>query len=161
MFKWAQIGDLQMPYQDDRAVALWFKIMKKWKPDAIDTVGDIDDFLEFSSYSDGTTDEFFNQLAVEDKNFDRSMASAVKAYDALTEQEEREAFEWPEQPTLNPVPYVLQVSKGAREFYTQIAVDHPDADKFAALGNHDISLHGLRITTARRCVSCATRLSVC
>ena len=138
MFKWAQIGDLQMPYQDDRAVALWFKIMRKYKPDAIDIVGDIDDFLEFSSYSDGTTDEFFNQLSMEEKDFGKSMAVATKAYDSLTEQADREAFEWPEKPTLNPVPYVMQVSKGAREFYTKISEDHPDADKFSALGNHDI-----------------------
>ena len=44
-FKWAFVGDLQMPYQDDRAVALWFSVMKAWKPDAIDIVGDIDDLL--------------------------------------------------------------------------------------------------------------------
>ena len=61
-FKWAFIGDLQIPYQDDRAVALWFKAMKWWKPDAIDFVGDIDDQLEYSNFSDGTTDEFFAQL---------------------------------------------------------------------------------------------------
>lgn len=36
--------------------------MKSWKPDAIDVVGDISDFLEFSSFSDGTTDEFFAQF---------------------------------------------------------------------------------------------------
>lgn len=60
--KWALVGDLQIPYEDERAVALWFKCMKWWKPDAIDLVGDIDDQLEYSSYSDGTTDEFFSQL---------------------------------------------------------------------------------------------------
>lgn len=60
--KWALVGDLQIPYEDERAVSLWFKCMKAWKPDAIDLIGDIDDQLEYSSYSDGTTDEFFNQL---------------------------------------------------------------------------------------------------
>lgn len=60
--KWALVGDLQIPYEDERAVALWFRCMKSWKPDAIDLIGDIDDQLEYSSYSDGTTDEFFNQL---------------------------------------------------------------------------------------------------
>lgn len=59
LFKWALVGDLQIPYEDKRAVALWFKVMKSWKPDAIDVLGDISDFLEFSSFSDGTTDEFF------------------------------------------------------------------------------------------------------
>lgn len=64
--KWAFLGDLQIPYEDPRAVALWFKVMKWWKPDAIDLVGDIDDQLEYSSFSDGTTDEFFAQLKKEE-----------------------------------------------------------------------------------------------
>jgi hypothetical protein len=63
--KWALVGDLQIPYEDARAVALWFSVMKWWKPDAIDLVGDIDDQLEYSSYSDGTTDEFFARLRKE------------------------------------------------------------------------------------------------
>lgn len=60
------MGDLQIPYQDNRAVALFMKVMKTWKPDAIDIVGDIDDQLEYSSFSDGTTDEFFNKLKKEE-----------------------------------------------------------------------------------------------
>jgi hypothetical protein len=36
--------------------------MKWWKPNAIDFVGDIDDQLEYSRFSDGTTDEFYSQL---------------------------------------------------------------------------------------------------
>ena len=106
MLKWAQVGDLQMPYQDDRAVALWFKIMKRYNPHAIDVVGDISDFLEFSSYSDGSTDEFFNSIKKSESE--------------------------------SPVPYVLQLAKPATEFYTKIAEEHPNADKFSALGNHDI-----------------------
>jgi hypothetical protein len=65
-FKWAFVGDLQIPYEDRRAVALWFKVMKAWKPDAMDIVGDIDDQLEYSSFSDGTTDEFFARLKKEE-----------------------------------------------------------------------------------------------
>lgn len=64
--KWAFLGDLQIPYEDPRAVALWFKVMKWWKPQVIDLVGDIDDQLEYSSFSDGTTDEFFAQLKKEE-----------------------------------------------------------------------------------------------
>ena len=60
--KWMFVGDLQIPYQDSRAVALVLKVMKAWKPEAVDFVGDIDDQLEYSTFSDGTTDEFFNQL---------------------------------------------------------------------------------------------------
>ena len=65
-FKWAAVGDLQIPYEDQRAVALWMKVMKAWKPDAIDILGDIDDQLEYSSFSDGTTDEFFSLLKKEE-----------------------------------------------------------------------------------------------
>lgn len=61
-FRWAFIGDLQMPYHDKRAVALVMAALKAWKPQAIDVVGDIDDQLEYSTFSDGTTDEFFNKL---------------------------------------------------------------------------------------------------
>lgn len=64
--KWAFVGDLQIPFEDKRAVALWFKVMKWWKPDAIDLVGDIDDQLEYSKYADGTTDEFFSKLKKEE-----------------------------------------------------------------------------------------------
>ena len=64
--KWAFVGDLQLPYEDPRAVALWFKVMKSWKPDAIDIVGDIDDQLEYSTFSDGTTDEAFSRLKKEE-----------------------------------------------------------------------------------------------
>lgn len=60
------IGDLQIPYQDNRAVALVMKVAKAFKPDSIDIVGDIDDQLEYSSFSDGTTDEFFSQLKKEE-----------------------------------------------------------------------------------------------
>lgn len=111
-FKWAMVGDLQIPYQDDRAVALWFKVMKAYKPDAIDIVGDIDDFLEFSRFSDGTTDDFFNQLKKSRKDE-------------------------PESEDFSPVPFVLQVSEKAKEFYTDIRKAHPNADIFSALGNHE------------------------
>ena len=64
--RWAFVGDLQMPYHDKRALDLFMRAMKAWKPQAIDVVGDIDDQLEYSSFSDGTTDEFFNQLKKEE-----------------------------------------------------------------------------------------------
>lgn len=74
--KWVFVGDLQIPYQDSRAVALWFKVMKAWKPDIIDIVGDVDDQLEYSTFSDGTTDEFFNQLK---KSEDSDPVPMIKA----------------------------------------------------------------------------------
>lgn len=136
--KWAFIGDLQIPYHDKRAVALFFKAMKSWKPDAIDVVGDIDDQLEYSSFSDGTTDDFFNQLKTKEKDFERESALAVKAYDKLKTDEERKAFEFPESPNTNPLPFIKENAQGAREFYTDLRKSHPNADIHASLGNHDI-----------------------
>ena len=138
--KWAFVGDLQIPYHDKRAVALFFKAMKSWKPDAIDIVGDIDDQLEYSTFSDGTTDEFFNQLKVKEKDFERESALAVKAYDKLKTDEEREAFEFPERPVTNPLPFIRENALGAREFYTQLRKQHPNADIHNSLGNHDIRI---------------------
>lgn len=66
--RWAFIGDLQIPYHDKRALNLTMSALKAWRPQAIDVVGDIDDQLEYSSFSDGTTDEFFNQLKKEENN---------------------------------------------------------------------------------------------
>jgi hypothetical protein len=140
VMKWAFVGDLQIPYEDKRAVALWFKIMKAWKPDAIDIVGDIDDQLEYSTFSDGTTDEFFNQLKVEEKEFQKKHDAATKAYDRLKEDHEREAFEWPEKPSANPLPFVKKNADGAREFYSKVRKQHPNADIHASLGNHDIRI---------------------
>jgi len=106
--KWAFVGDLQLPYADDRAVALWLKIMKAWKPDAIDFVGDIDDQLEYSTFSDGTTDEFFAKLKKEE--------------------------------VPSPMAFVKKNADAAKQFYARVAKQHPNADKHASLGNHDIRI---------------------
>ena len=89
--KWAFVGDLQLPYEDKRAVALWFKIMKWWKPEAIDIVGDIDDQLEYSSFSDGTTDEFFAQLKKQEDSsplafIKKNADGAKRFYEAVRKQ---------------------------------------------------------------------------
>lgn len=93
--KWAFIGDLQIPYQDDRAVALWFSVMKWWKPDAIDIVGDIDDQLEYSTFSDGTTDEFFAQLKKQEDNsplaFIKKNADGAKQFYAKVRKQHKTA----------------------------------------------------------------------
>ena len=119
-FKWAFVGDLQMPYQDDRAVALWFQVMKAWKPDAIDVVGDIDDLLPMSRFADGTTDEFFNQLKKEKQHEDESDKDFRKR--------------------VSPVPYVMELTSHAREFYTAVRRANRRADIHASCGNHEIRL---------------------
>lgn len=134
-FKWAFVGDLQMPYHDPRAVELFMKVMKAWKPDAIDVVGDIDDQLEYSRFSDGTTDEFFNQVAKVQKEAEKAEALERK----LTLEEKVDQLAELIKPTpIDPLPFVRNNALAAREFYTALRKQHPDADIHSSLGNHDI-----------------------
>lgn len=128
MQKWAFVGDLQIPYHDQRAVSLFFKVMKAWKPDAIDIVGDIDDQLEYSSFSDGTTDEFFSQLKANQKVNDKALAALEKNPDLPT----------PDLAPVDPLPLVRENAEGAKQFYTDLRAQHKDADIHASLGNHDM-----------------------
>ncbi len=36
--KWMLSSDQQFPYQDDKMIALWFKVMKWFKPDVVDNI---------------------------------------------------------------------------------------------------------------------------
>jgi hypothetical protein len=66
--RWLIASDTQIPYQDNRAVSILLQVIKKWKPHAIDLLGDIDDQSCYSRYSDGKPEEFFQAYkAVEDK----------------------------------------------------------------------------------------------
>lgn len=133
VFKWAFVGDLQIPYHDKRAVDLFLKVMKAWKPDAIDVVGDIDDQLEYSSFSDGTTDEFFNQVKAQQKAVDKAIAENEKAYEKTGEVK---FVDLPE--VMDYLPFVKENADGAREFYTALRKQHPKADIHASLGNHEM-----------------------
>lgn len=141
--KWAMVGDLQIPYEDPRAVALWFKVMKWWKPDAIDIVGDIDDQLEYSSFSDGTTDEFFNQLKAREKESEKAMLDYEKEIvkrakelpvDFTVDLEPPVPFD------ASPLPFIKKNADGARKFYEKVREQHKNADIHAHLGNHDIRI---------------------
>lgn len=144
-FKWAFVGDLQIPYHDKRAVDLFLKVMKSWKPDAIDVVGDIDDQLEYSSFSDGTTDEFFNQIKAEEKEYEKAVAAREKEIiklakslgedDVLVEPEPVPEIEPVDAQTLH---FVKKHADGAREFYATLRKQHPNADIHASLGNHEM-----------------------
>lgn len=63
--KWMLACDPQIPYQDDRAVQLWFDVMDWYKPHVIDYLGDISDQFCFSRFQEGTTKEFMKALPVE------------------------------------------------------------------------------------------------
>lgn len=144
-FKWAFVGDLQIPYHDKRAVDLFLKVMKSWKPDAIDVVGDIDDQLEYSSFSDGTTDEFFNQIKAEEKEYEKAVAAREKEIAKLAKSlGEDETLVEPEPvPEIEPADaqtlhFVKKHADGAREFYATLRSHHPNADIHASLGNHEM-----------------------
>jgi hypothetical protein len=136
--KWAFVGDLQIPYDDPRAVALWFTVMKWWKPDAIDIVGDIDDQLEYSKYADGTTDEFFNQLKALEKEDEKAMAAYLKSIKATPDDD----IAKPILHDLDPLPFIKKNADGAKAFYRKVRKQHPNADIHASLGNHDIRIFG-------------------
>lgn len=126
------VGDLQIPYQDNRAVELFLKVAKAWKPDAIDIVGDIDDQLEYSTFSDGTTDEFFNQITLNKK----TNAKALESY----EKSKEDGAAPPELEPIDPIPFIKRNAEGARSFYTDLRKNHPSADIHNSLGNHDIRI---------------------
>lgn len=144
VMKWAFVGDLQIPYHDKRAVALFFKAMKSWKPDVIDVVGDIDDQLEYSTFSDGTTDEFFSEINKNIKENDKLLAAynkaAAKSLDDIMDEEKSAFMAVPELLPVDPLPFVKANALGAREFYTDLRTAHKDTEIHASLGNHDIRI---------------------
>lgn len=127
--KWSFVGDLQIPYHDPRAVTLYLKAMKWWKPDAIDIVGDIDDQLEYSTFSDGTTDEFFNVITKNQKE-NMKLEASLKGVEGPL----------PEPLPVNPLPFIKENALGARTFYTDLRKAHKNADIHNSLGNHDIRI---------------------
>lgn len=136
---WAFIGDLQMPYQDNRAVALWFQVMKWWKPEAIDIVGDIDDQLCYSRFSDGTTDEFFNLLKQNGKDNDKAISTYHK--ESAKEIERETPLEFPPLLHTDPIPYIKEQAKVAADWYADVRKAFKKADIHNSLGNHDIRIN--------------------
>ena len=49
--KWMMVSDVHFPRHDPRKVELFLKVMKAWKPDAVDLLGDIDDADSTSRWS--------------------------------------------------------------------------------------------------------------
>lgn len=117
--------------------------MKAWKPDIIDFVGDIDDQLEYSSFSDGTTDEAFNELKAREKEFEKEQAAFDRAMLKRLSSKDPESIELPPEPVepdLSPLGIVTENAKAAKEFYTAVRKQHKNADMHSSLGNHDIRI---------------------
>lgn len=63
-------SDQQIPYQDDKALKIWFQVMRWFKPDVIDYLGDTSDQFCFGRFEEGTTKEFLKTLPVETRTED-------------------------------------------------------------------------------------------
>lgn len=115
--------------------------MKSWKPNAIDIVGDIDDQLEYSTFSDGTTDEFFNRLRANAAANEKEIQAIIKSRKAEDKEfSYEEAKKLLEAREVNPLPFVKENAEGAKKFYTQLRNQHKNADIHSSLGNHDIRI---------------------
>lgn len=51
--KYLACSDIQFPLHDERAVELWLKVLKDFKPDLVDLVGDLDDSNSTSRWAVG------------------------------------------------------------------------------------------------------------
>jgi hypothetical protein len=76
-------SDQQFPYHNPKAIELWWKVMKWFKPDQVDYLGDQSDQACFSKYSDGTTSEFFSSIA---KKPEESPVPFVKETEVITRE---------------------------------------------------------------------------
>lgn len=63
MVKWMLAGDFHIPFHNRRYLDLWFDVVKYWKPDVVDIVGDLDDAQCVSRYADGTAQENEKKVA--------------------------------------------------------------------------------------------------
>lgn len=107
-------SDHQIPFQDDRAINLWFQVMDWYKPHVIDYLGDTSDQFCFSNFEVGRTKEFLNTIP-------------------LTEEGE--------QLPLDPnrlMNFVKAEEKPVADFYALTREKRKRAEIFSALGNHDI-----------------------
>lgn len=112
--KWLLASDFQIPYQDNRAVELWFKVMDWYKPHVVDLLGDVSDQFCFSSFETGRTKEFLN-----------------------TVPETPEGIE-PPVPAERLMDFVKKEESDTAELYKRIRQKRKNAEIFSALGNHDI-----------------------
>lgn len=104
-------GDFQIPFEDKRATALWFKALKSYRPDEVILTGDIVDFPEYGRWAEGGTQEFLNTLPPEpDLTEDGALAK------------------------------VFERASDGKAFYQKVRDTCPNARIVVALGNHDIRI---------------------
>jgi hypothetical protein len=118
--KWMLSSDQQFPYHDPRVIDLWFQVMKWYKPDVVDILGDTDDQFCYSTYAAGRPAEF------------------IAAHKEFLKAEETEEST-PLPPPILPLMQSDEGTKMSRDFYGQCKdTAKRGAELFTALGNHDI-----------------------
>lgn len=108
--KWLLSSDQQIPYHDKRMINLYFSVMKWFKPDVVDLVGDQSDQFCFSRWADGRPQEFLEMVKKRD---------IVEVYPEILKLSQDE-------------------EKPVAEFYQKHRKMLPNSEIFVALGNHDI-----------------------
>lgn len=116
--KWMLSSDHQIPYQDDRAINLWFQVMDWYKPHVIDYLGDTSDQFCFSNFEVGRTKEFLNKVP----EVDVDMPEGIVLPD----------------PQKMLMDFVKAEEKPVADFYALTREKRKRAEIFSALGNHDI-----------------------
>lgn len=112
--KWMLSSDQQIPYQDDKALDLWWQVMDWFKPHVIDYLGDTSDQFCFSNFEQGRTKEFLNKIP-EPVGGEIIIPADVRLMDFVKAEE-----------------------KATAEFYAHTRQKRKKAEIFSALGNHDI-----------------------
>lgn len=62
--KWLVWPDTHIPYHDKRKVKVMLDIVKKWQPDRITLLGDLDDMKAPSRFASGTPDEWTDRVDI-------------------------------------------------------------------------------------------------
>lgn len=120
--KWMLSSDQQIPFQDDRAIELWFSVMKWFKPDVVDYLGDTSDQFCFSNFGVGRREEFLYYTP------------QVEVYSGANPDD----FDVEEFANRQLLKLVESEETPVAEFYAKTRKMRPNAEIFSALGNHDI-----------------------
>lgn len=121
---WLLSSDHQIPYQDNRAINLWFQVIDYMKPNVVDYLGDTSDQFCFGRFEEGRTREFLHTVP------DVDVYSGANPEDFDLQLAYRQHL----------MKWVKEEEKGAADFYALTREKLPDSEIFSALGNHDIRI---------------------
>lgn len=114
--KYLACSDTQFPLHDQRTVTLWLNVLKKFKPDIVDFVGDIDNADPTGRWAAGSAEELFYNIDMKNAELDDLEQIALKGIDAGG-------------------------AKDTREFVAQVRKIVPNADIKLHDGNHGWTRH--------------------